>query len=150
MPVAIRIAGIRNLSAPDDYEKPKKAKELLKVGTSGMAYSRRTNIRYPMPQNASLKKPQSFLRVSFRPRMNAIRNSCTKMARPRTTNIMKPRASRNINAAIAKTIKSAMTVRSVFSMLVDECFSMAPNNQDKGPTRRMTIRMNLIFPRRSP
>ncbi len=27
---------------------------------------------------------------------------------------------------------------------------IASNNQDKGPTRRMTVRMDLMFPRRSP
>jgi len=26
----------------------------------------------------------------------------------------------------------------------------APNNQDKGPTRRMITRLNAMFPRRSP
>ena len=31
-----------------------------------------------------------------------------------------------------------------------EDFFMTPNNQDKGPTRRMITRLNLMFPRRSP
>ena len=35
-------------------------------------------------------------------------------------------------------------------MLVICMFNKRSNNQNKGPTRRMTVRMNLIFPQRSP
>jgi len=60
------------------------------------------------------------------------------LGRETCTDLLVEGSSWESHDAINKTIKSV------------EIFLMAPNNQDKGPTRQMITRLNLMFPRRSP
>jgi len=71
--------------------------------------------------------------------------------RPKLEGAMKAMAKRK-PALMAKTQKNFLKARRTekgSKPLLVFCF-LGSNNQDKGPTRRMMVRMNLMFPRRSP
>ena len=51
---------------------------------------------------------------------------------------------------VTKNVKRRIE-KNIFEKPAVFCFLLnPPNNQDKGPTRRMITRLNLMFPRRSP